>query len=53
MSTKELFELLYSGFRPSNLVDVPLVCEPGTEFEYSSLTSHLLGIIVARAAVSR
>ena len=49
-STKELFELLYSGFRPSNLVDVPLVREPGTGFEYSSLTSHLLGIIVARAA---
>jgi CubicO group peptidase (beta-lactamase class C family) len=48
-STRELFELLYSGFRPSNLVDVPLVREPGTGFEYSSLTSHLLGIIVARA----
>ena len=49
-STKQLFELLYSGFRPSNLVDVPLVSNPGTDFEYSNLTSHLLGVIVARAA---
>ena len=48
-STAELFELLYSGFRPSTLVDVPLVRDPGTDFEYSNLTSHLLGIIVARA----
>ena len=48
-STAELFELLYSGFRPSTLIDVPLVRDPGTGFEYSNLTSHLLGIIVARA----
>jgi CubicO group peptidase (beta-lactamase class C family) len=48
-STAELFEMLYHGFRPSLLVDVPLVRDPGTGFEYSSLTSHLLGIIVARA----
>jgi CubicO group peptidase (beta-lactamase class C family) len=48
-STAELFEMLYHGFRPSFLVEVPLVSDPGTQFEYSSLTSHLLGIIVARA----
>jgi CubicO group peptidase (beta-lactamase class C family) len=48
-STKQLFELMYSGFRPSNLIDVPLVRNPGTDFEYSNLTSHLLGVIVARA----
>jgi CubicO group peptidase (beta-lactamase class C family) len=48
-STKELFELMYSGFRPSDLVKVPLVRDPGTGFEYSNLSSHLLGIIVARA----
>jgi CubicO group peptidase (beta-lactamase class C family) len=47
-STAELFNLLYAGFRPSTLVDVPLVRDPGTGFEYSNLTSHLLGIIVAR-----
>lgn len=48
-STAELFELLYGGFRPATLVDVPLVREPGSGFEYSNLTSHLLGVVVARA----
>jgi CubicO group peptidase (beta-lactamase class C family) len=48
-STAELFDLLFSGFRPSTLIDVPLVRDPGADFEYSNLTSHLLGIIVARA----
>lgn len=49
LSPAELFELLYAGFRPSVLIDVPLVRDPGTDFEYSNPTSHLLGIIVARA----
>jgi CubicO group peptidase (beta-lactamase class C family) len=48
-STPQLFEMLYNCFRPSLLVEVPLVSDPGTHCEYSSLTSHLLGIIVARA----
>ena len=48
-SSAELFELLYTGFRPSNLVDVPLIRDPGADFEYSNLTSHLVGVIVARA----
>jgi CubicO group peptidase (beta-lactamase class C family) len=48
-SSAELFDLLYSGFRPSNLVDVPLVRDPGADFDYSNLTSHLVGVIVARA----
>ncbi|MCG8353587.1 MAG: beta-lactamase family protein [Chloroflexales bacterium] len=48
-STAELFEMLYAGFRPSLLVNVPLVSDPGTQFEYSNLTSHLVGVIVARA----
>jgi len=48
-STSELFEMLYHGFRPSLLVEVPLVSDPGTQFEYSNLTSHLVGVIVARA----
>jgi CubicO group peptidase (beta-lactamase class C family) len=30
-------------------VYVPLVRESGCGFEYSNLTSHLLGIVVARA----
>ncbi len=32
-----------------HLVDFPLTSDPGTEFQYSNLTSHLLGAIVARA----
>lgn len=32
-----------------HLVDFPLVCDPGAGFNYSNLTSHLLGVIVARA----
>lgn len=31
-----------------HLVDFPLLNDPGTEFAYSSLSSHLLAIIVAR-----
>ena len=48
-STPELFEMLYHGFRPSLLVQVPLVTDPGTHCEYSNLTSHLIGVVVARA----
>ena len=49
-STEELFGLLMHGFRPSNLVDVPLAYDPGTDCVYSNLTAHLLGVIVARAS---
>ena len=48
-STEDLFELLYTGFRPSTLIEVPLVTDPGVAFHYSNLSSHLLGVIVARA----
>jgi CubicO group peptidase (beta-lactamase class C family) len=48
-SNGELFDLLYRGFSVSSLVDVPLVRDPGTGWDYSNLSSHLLGIIVARA----
>jgi CubicO group peptidase (beta-lactamase class C family) len=48
-STPELFEVLFTGFRPSTLVDIPLTGDPGSKFDYSNLTSHLLGIIVPRA----
>lgn len=48
-STRELFEMLYRGFYPALLVDVPLKRDPGSGFEYSNLSSHLAGIVVARA----
>ena len=48
-STEELFNLLFSGFHNDTLVQVPLVRDPGSDSEYSNLTSHILGLIVARA----
>jgi CubicO group peptidase (beta-lactamase class C family) len=51
-SSEELFEILYGGFRTHYLVDIPLVRDPGSDMEYSSFSSHLLGVIVARAAGS-
>jgi CubicO group peptidase (beta-lactamase class C family) len=44
-----LFALLYEGFRPVHLATVPLIRDPGSGMEYSNLSSHLLGIVVARA----
>jgi len=32
-----------------HLVGIPLTSDPGTKFAYSNLTSHLLGVVVARA----
>jgi len=32
-----------------HMVDFPLTSDPGSQFQYSNLTSHLLGVIVARA----
>lgn len=48
-STQELFDLLFSGFHNDTLVHVTLVRDPGSDSEYSNLTSHILGIVVARA----
>jgi CubicO group peptidase (beta-lactamase class C family) len=48
-SSQELMELLFTGFHNDTLVYVPLVRDPGSDSEYSNLTSHILGIIVARA----
>ncbi len=50
--TSPLFEVMFfQGTRRlgPHLVDFPLKSDPGTKFHYSNLTSHLLGIIVARA----
>ncbi|MEJ2238211.1 MAG: serine hydrolase [Gemmatimonadales bacterium] len=40
--------LVYGEYLPL-IVDFPLTRDPGTEFQYSNLTSHWLGVIVARA----
>jgi hypothetical protein len=33
----------------AHIVDFPLVSDPGAEFNYSNLTSHILGVLLARA----
>lgn len=48
-SSGELFDMLYGGFRTRYLADVALVSDPGTKFDYSNLTAHFAGVIVARA----
>ena len=48
-SSPELVKIMYAGFRPSTLVDIPLSQDPGTDFQYSNLSSHIVGMIVARA----
>jgi CubicO group peptidase (beta-lactamase class C family) len=44
-----LFEALLSGNYLPLIVGFPLTSDPETEFQYSGLTSHWLGVIVARA----
>ena len=44
-----LFEALLSADYLRLIDSFPLTSEPGTEFQYSNLTSHWLGVIVARA----
>lgn len=48
-SDPELFKILYAGFRPRYLVQFPLESDPGTQFAYSNLSSHLLSVILSRA----
>jgi CubicO group peptidase (beta-lactamase class C family) len=42
-------DALYWGEYLPLIVNFPLISDPGTEFNYSNLTSNWLGIIVARA----
>lgn len=44
-----LFDALLSANYLSLIDGFPLTRDPGTEFQYSGLTSHWLGVIVARA----
>ncbi len=40
---------LWSGRYLNKIVDIPLTKDPGSEFQYSNLTSNWLGIIISRA----
>lgn len=42
------WDALWRGTHVNNIVELPLTRDPGTEFQYSNLTSHWLGLIVAR-----
>jgi len=49
-SDPTLFQILFhDGFHTTDLVRFPLIRDPGTDHDYSNLSSHLLGIIVSRA----
>ena len=48
-SDPALFDLLLTGDYDELVRDVPLMADPGTEHHYSNLTSHWLGMVVARA----
>ena len=48
-SDPALWEAVWSGDYVHLVADAPLTSEPGTEFQYSNLTAHWLGVIVARA----
>ena len=43
------WDLIWTGQYLPLIEKYPLTCNPGTRFQYSNLTSHLLGIIVTRA----
>ncbi len=45
-----LWDALWDGEYLSDIVSIPLTADPGSAFQYSNLTAHWLGIIVARAA---
>jgi CubicO group peptidase (beta-lactamase class C family) len=50
--TPPYMEILYfsdNWHHVPHLVDFPLTADPGAQFQYSNLTSHLLAVIVARA----
>jgi CubicO group peptidase (beta-lactamase class C family) len=48
-SDPALWEALLSGDYLHRTVELPLTADPGAEFNYSNLSSHFLGVIVARA----
>lgn len=48
-SDPTLWEAVWSGDYVHLVADFPLTSDPGTAFQYSNLTAHWLGVIVARA----
>jgi CubicO group peptidase (beta-lactamase class C family) len=48
-SDRKLWETFIAGYFLDLMVDMTLVNDPGTEFHYSNLSPHYLGVIVERA----
>ncbi len=48
-SDEALWTALWSGNLVPLVADVPLINDPGADYHYSNLTSHWLGVVVARA----
>jgi CubicO group peptidase (beta-lactamase class C family) len=44
-----LWDVIWSGEYLNAIASIPLTADPGTRFQYSNLTAHWTGIIVARA----
>lgn len=44
-----LWDAVLTGEHVRRIVDFPIVTDPGTAFHYSNMSSHWLGVIVARA----
>lgn len=51
-SDAALWEAVWSGDYVHLVAEFPLTHDPGTTFQYSNLTSHWLGVIVARACIT-
>jgi CubicO group peptidase (beta-lactamase class C family) len=51
-SDPDLWDGLLSGYYVPLIEEFPLIADPGTQFNYSNLTSNWLGIILARACGS-
>lgn len=43
------WDIMWSGRYLNAIEDLPLSADPGTKFQYSSLTAHWTGIVVARS----
>jgi len=47
--SQQAWDIMWSGRYLNAVEDLPLSADPGTKFQYSSLTAHWTGILVARS----
>lgn len=48
-ASEELLTILHSGFRTEMMAEFPMAYDPGKAFQYSNMTSHIMGMILERA----